>query len=111
MTDSCVNLASIEDRNIRKLIPRVAPSAPATSAPAPSAPAPSAPVPSASVPSTSAATKLQVLVPVRKRRASRLSQPESSNHRYTRSRKSIAVPEDVFDGGVEDTIVVRKHRD
>ena len=94
MTDSCVNLASIEERNIRKLIPRVAPSAPAPSAP---------------VPSTSAATKLQV--PVRKRRASRLSQPESSNHRYTRSRKSIAVPEDVFDGGVEDTIVVRKHRD
>ena len=100
MTDSCVNLASIEERNIRKLIPRVI---------APSAPAPSAAVPSASVASTSAATKLPV--PVRKRRALRLSQPESSNHHYTRSRKSIAVPEDMFDGGVEDTIIVRKHRD
>ena len=111
MTDSCINLASIEERNIRKLIPRVI--APSTSTP--SAPASSEPVPSASVASTSTATKLQVPVPVpvpvRKCRASYLSQLESSNYRYTRSRKSIAVPEDVFDGGVEDTIVVRKHRD
>ena len=92
MTDSCVNLAPIEERNIRKLVPRVHTySTPLVSAPstsAPSASAPSASALSASAPSASATIE---------------SQLRTRSH-YTRSQKSQAVPDDLHQGGPEDTL-------
>ena len=79
VTDSCINLASIEERNIRKLVPRV-----------PTNITPSVPVPAASTTAE--------------------SQVHTRCH-YTRSRKSLSVPEDIHHGCLEDTldnIIVRK---
>ena len=101
VTDACANLASKEERNIWQVIPRIPKNIPQSTSGL------SAPTTSdKEIPTTGTSQRK-----VRKRRASCLSQPESSNVRYRRSWRAVPVAQNVFDDSLEDTldtIVVQK---